>query len=58
MNTLKETFPENGVLGFDGRVVATGEGEGYEAIVNAKNGSIVYEYDLIDKVWTDRTSSF
>ena len=51
---LESTLPENGVLGFDGRVVATGEGEGYEAIVNAKNGSIVYEYDLIDKVWTDR----
>ena len=51
---LESTLPENGVLGFDGRVVATGEGEGYEAIVNAKNGSIVYEYDLIDKIWTDR----
>lgn len=51
---LADTLPENGVLGFDGRVVATGEGEEYETIVNAKNGSIVYEYDLIDKVWTDR----
>ena len=51
---LESVLPENGVLGFDGRVVATGEGEEYEAIVNAKNGSIVYEYDLIDKVWTDR----
>ena len=51
---LESALPENGVLGFDGRVVATGEGEGYEAIVNAKNGSIVYEYDLIDKIWTDR----
>lgn len=51
---LESALPENGVLGFDGRVVATGEGEGYEAIVNAKNGSIVYEYDLINKVWTDR----
>ena len=51
---LADTLPENGILGFDGRVVATGEGEEYEAIVNAKNGSIVYEYDLIDKIWTDR----
>ena len=42
---LESTLPEYGVLGFDGRVVATGEGEGYETIVNAKNGSIVYEYD-------------
>ena len=51
---LESALPKNGVLGFDGRVVATGEGEEYEAIVNAKNGSIVYEYDLIDQVWTDR----
>ena len=51
---LESTLPENGILGFDGRVVATGEGEEYEAIVNAKNGSIVYEYDLIDQVWADR----
>ena len=51
---LADTLPENGILGFDGRVVAIGEGEEYEAIVNAKNGSIVYEYDLIDQVWTDR----
>ena len=51
---LADTLPENGILGFDGRVVATGEGEEYEAIVNAKNGSIVYEYDLIDQVWADR----
>ncbi|WP_414697230.1 aminopeptidase P family N-terminal domain-containing protein [Peptacetobacter sp. AB845] len=51
---LADTLPENGILGFDGRVVATGEGEEYEAIVNAKNGSIVYEYDLIDQVWTER----
>ena len=51
---LEENLPENGVLGFDGRVVSMGEGSAYEAIVKEKNGSIVYEYDLIDKIWSDR----
>ena len=51
---LKDTLPENAVLGFDGRVVAMGEGSVYESIVKDKNGSIVYEYDLIDSIWKDR----
>lgn len=51
---LEAKLPEKTVLGFDGRVVAMGEGQGYEAIVSAKNGSILYDYDLIDSIWKDR----
>lgn len=51
---LEEALPEGGALGFDGRVVAMGEGQGYEAIAAAKNGKVVYDYDLIDAVWEDR----
>ena len=51
---LKEAIPENGPLGFDGRVVAMGAGLRYEKIVNEKHGKIVYEYDLIDAIWNDR----
>lgn len=51
---LEAKLPEKTVLGFDGRVVAMGEGQGYEAIVCAKNGSILYDYDLIDSIWKDR----
>lgn len=51
---LKEAIPENGTLGFDGRVVAMGNGRRYEEIVEKKNGKIVYAYDLVGEIWEDR----
>ena len=51
---LEKHLPENGVIGFDGRVVSMGEGLGYETIARKKNGGIVYEYDLVDQFWEDR----
>ena len=51
---LADTLPANGTIGFDGRVVAMGEGQEYEAIAAAKNGKVIYDYDLIDQVWEDR----
>ena len=51
---LEEHLPENGVIGFDGRVVSMGEGLGYETIARKKNGGIVYEYDLVDQFWENR----
>ena len=46
---LEETLPEGCTLGFDGRVVAMGDGLEYEAIVSRKNGQINYSEDLIDR---------
>lgn len=51
---LKTAIPENGTLGFDGRVVAMGDGLRYEKIVKEKKGSIVYSYDLVDAIWEKR----
>lgn len=51
---LSDKLPEDGTLGFDGRVVSMGEGQDYEAIASAKHGKIIYDYDLIDEIWTDR----
>lgn len=51
---LKNTIVEGNCLGFDGRVVAMGDGQSYEEIVKSKNATIKYEVDLIDEVWTDR----
>lgn len=51
---LEQEFPEDGTLGFDGRVVGMKEGQDYEKIVNAKNGKIIYEHDLIDLIWENR----
>ena len=31
-----------------------GDGLRYKAIVERKNGKIIYDYDLIDAVWEDR----
>ena len=51
---LKSTLVEGNCLGFDGRVVAMGEGQGYEEITKANKATIKYEVDLIDEIWEDR----
>lgn len=51
---LEQDFPEGGTLGFDGRVIGVSEGRRYENVVNAKNGKIIYQHDLIDRIWEDR----
>ena len=51
---LEEALPEGGAIGFDGRTVSMGEGCRYEAIARRKKGRVVFRYDLIDKIWTDR----
>lgn len=51
---VESELKEGGVLGFDGRSVPFGDGVELESIVRAKNGSIVYDLDLVDEVWEDR----
>lgn len=51
---IEKNLPEGGVLGFDGRSVSFGEGLDLEKIVKAKGGKIVYDLDLLDKIWEDR----
>ena len=51
---LKSTLVEGNCLGFDGRVVAMGDGQGYEEIIKSNKATIKYEVDLIDEVWKDR----
>lgn len=51
---IASSLPENGTLGFDGRVVAMGDGQEYEAIATDKKASVKYECDLIDTIWEDR----
>ena len=51
---IADVLPEGGTLGFDGRVVAMGEGQALEAAAAKKNGKIDYSTDLIDKIWEDR----
>lgn len=53
---LADKMPENGILGFDGRVVSMEEGQSYEAALSSKNVTFEYSYDLIGQVWEDRPS--
>lgn len=51
---IEEILKEGETLGFDGRVVSVGEGEGYAAIAWKKNAKVNYQVDLIDEIWEDR----
>ena len=53
---IVENMPENGVLGFDGRVVTFGEGKDLATRLKRKNATVKYEVDLVDEIWTDRPS--
>ena len=51
---LADAVPEGGTVGFDGRVLAMGEGQEFEEVLSAKNRKIDYSEDLIDQIWEDR----
>lgn len=51
---IANVIPENGTLGFDGRVVAMGEGQALVKAVAPKHAKINYSEDLIDLIWEDR----
>lgn len=51
---IAEELPENGTIGFDGRVVSLAEGNGYQAAAEKKHGKVSYDVDLVDKIWNDR----
>lgn len=51
---LAEKLPENGCLGFDGRVIGGTWGRRMEKLAEKKNGTIHCNEDLIDIIWEDR----
>lgn len=51
-----ENIPQGGKLGFDGRVIAAGEGLELKEELEKKNVTIKYDEDLVDSVWKDRPS--
>ncbi|MCI9453876.1 MAG: aminopeptidase P family protein [Dorea sp.] len=51
---IADVIPEGGTLGFDGRVVAMGEGQALKTALKPKNAKIDYSEDLVDKIWEDR----
>ncbi len=51
---LDTVLPENGTLGFDGRVISMTTGKQYAEKYAYKNIHIEDKYDLVDLIWTDR----
>lgn len=51
---LETVLPENGVLGFDGRVISQSQGKSFAAKYANKNVTLEDRYDLINEIWTDR----
>lgn len=53
---LDSVLPENGVLGFDGRVISMSDGKKYREKFEYKNVQLEDKYDLIDSIWEERPS--
>lgn len=51
---LESTLSTHHTLGLDGRVISLSDGQKYKKIMDALSGSIVYDLDFIDKIWTNR----
>ena len=51
---LESVLPQDGVLGFDGRVVSHLQGKQIASKLASKNIRIEDKYDLINEIWTDR----
>ncbi len=51
---LDKALPENGTLGFDGRVISVSEGKHYTESYAYKNITIEDKYDLVGEIWKDR----
>ena len=52
---LADVLSGGKTLGFDGRTVSVAEGQNYANIAKNCGGKVIYNLDLIDEVWTDRT---
>lgn len=51
---LDKILPENGTLGFDGRLISMSQGKHYEEKFAHKSIHIEDRYDLIDSIWKNR----
>lgn len=51
---LDSALPQDGTLGFDGRVISMSAGKKYKEKYAYKNVRIEDKYDLVDLIWSDR----
>lgn len=54
---LDSVLPQNGTLGFNGRVISMSDGKKYEEKYAYKNILIEDKYDLIDLIWENRPAT-
>lgn len=51
---LEQNLKDGESLGFDGRVVMAEDADKYEVILKKKNGTLIWNKDLAQEIWTDR----
>ncbi len=51
---LDSVLPQNGVLGFNGRVISMSDGKEYKEKFAYKNVQLEDRYDLVDSIWAER----
>ncbi len=51
---IHENLPQEGIIGFDGRVVNAHLGQVYEKIAKHKKGNLITDEDLIGDIWQER----
>ncbi len=51
---VRDNLPEDGTIGFDGRVLTAKQAEDYRKVADEKHGSLHVTEDLVDIIWTDR----
>lgn len=51
---VDEKLPQNGCIGFDGRVINGKSGEEYKEIADKKEGTLYVDEDLVAPIWKDR----
>lgn len=54
LDYLATVVPQGGKLGFDGRLLAMQEGQELAELLAAKQATIEYRIDLVDRIWQDR----
>lgn len=51
---VEQELEEGGNIGFDGRVMTAGDGAIFEELAVRRGGSVIWNADLAEEIWTDR----
>ncbi len=51
---VRSVLPDEGVIGFDGRVVNAADGERFRTLAEERGGALSVSEDLLDEIWEER----